>query len=262
MSLRPVLALALLALSLPAAAANAWLDALHDQQLALYRLTGNFYMTTHEDAEREYLDSLPAQVSAYNKARDATNTAASGDRARAQQAAAIQEASAPIEALVGKDIQRVIASEQKKYINNGVFNAFQRATDVHNQMAKLEAAFDVAVRAAGSGDRNALFMEGAIDAETLASHYARLATGYFDESRETGKASLAAASSKFTAVLDKARAEINRDDPMQRVAFDRIEARWKFVQSTLAKPAENRPRLVYRYLREISDNFVKLASLR
>lgn len=259
--LRMVLAALLLALALPARA-DTWLGALHAQQLALYRLTGTFYMTTHEDAEREYLDALPAEVAAYRKARDTTSTTASADRAQAQQAAAIQEAAAPIEALVANNIQKVIASEQKKYINNGVFNAFQRATDVHNQMPVLESAFSRAIAGAGKPDRAALFMEGAVDAEVLAAHYARLATGYFDESRETGAGSLAAASAAFARVMDQTRAAVDRNDPMQRVAFDRIEARWKFVQSTLAKPASSRPRLVYRYLREISDNFVKLAAAR
>lgn len=253
--------LVLLALAVPAHA-DSWLDTLHAQQLALYRMTGNFYMTTHEDGEREYIDSLPAQIAAYRKAAAATNTVASGARERAQQAAAIQQAAAPLEALVSRDIQTVIATEQKKYINNGVFNAFQRATDLHNQTPAVEAAFAKALAAAGPADRSALFMEGAIDAEILAAHYARLATGYFDESRETGAGSLAAASTAFAGVMEQTRATVNRDDALQRVAFDRIEARWKFVQATLAKPPSSRPRLVYRYLREISDNFVKLAAIR
>lgn len=261
MTLRHVAATLVLFVLAANASADAWLEDLYAQQRALYRLTGTFYMVTHEDAESDLLAALPVRVAEYRDAMAATLAAAGGNRLHSQQAQAIKEASAPIERLLSNDIQQVIGTEQKKYINNGVFNAFQRANDVYNEVPALVAALDTAIAATGATDaRPAVLLRGAVASEAMAAEYARLVSGYFDEAhRNPASPTLAATTQDFVGALDKARAQVNRDDAVQRVVFERVESRWKFVQPTLAKP-DSRPRIIYRYLGEISDNFVKLAA--
>lgn len=256
-----------LALALPAAAslhaAESWQAAIHDQQLALYRLAGTFYLTTNDDADVDQLEALPGRIAAFRKALETSASRANDNRQQSQQVAAIQDAWKPVEALVTRDMQQLIGTERRKYINNGVFNAFQRATDVSNAMPALE---DALARAAGNPDpkdREDALLRGAVKSEALASHYARLSTGYFDESRKEGSApTLAQAVKEFEAALAAARPFVRKEDAIERMTFDRIEARWRFVQPALAPDATTRPRVVYRYLGEISENFVKLARPR
>ncbi|MFZ5722289.1 MAG: hypothetical protein ACOY33_01375 [Pseudomonadota bacterium] len=257
MTLRRLSALLLLSACALPAYADAWREGLYAQQYALYRLAGTFYMSTHEDAQSGLLDSLPARTDAYRKALDTCDDNVNGNRERSQQIQAIREAWAPVESLVTRDIQKIIGTEQKKYINNGAFNAFQRATDVHNLMPALETALGKAVTAAGGRDqRQVAMLRSAVAVEALAAQYARMATGFFEDK---AGATLATATRDFETAMAEARQKIDDNDPIQRVTINRIEARWKFVQPVLAKPADNRPRIVYRYLGEIGDDFMKLA---
>ncbi len=242
------------------AATDNWLAGLYNQQLALYRMAGTFYLTTTEDADREHLDTLPVRIADYRKALADTRAAADGNNARARQVTAIDAAWKPVEALVTRDIQQLIGTERRKYINNGAFNAFQRATDLNNAMPALEAALAAAIGKA-NGDRKEAMLRGAVGAESLATHYARLSTGYFDEQRpQAGMPSLTQAVQAFNTALAGGRQQVDRTNPLQRMAIDRIEARWRFVQPALSADAGKRPRVVYRYLGEISENFLKLAN--
>lgn len=256
------LAFVLLALMAVSASADAWLDSLQAQQRALYRLTGTFYMSTHEDAESELLAALPTRITDYRQAFETSDKLSGSNRLHAQKMQLIREAWSPLEGLVTSNIQQVIGKEQKKYINNGAFNAFQRATDVSNQMPTLESALGQAVLgAAGNDTRPAIFMQAAVACEALAAQYARSATGFFEDAKKAGSdAPLKVAANNFETALTRTRALIDESDAMQRVPFDRIEARWKFVRPTLVKPSASGPRIVYRYLNEISDNFAKLAT--
>lgn len=265
-ALQFVLALTLSLACLPLQAAEGWLTGLYAQQMALYRLAGTYYMTTSEDADREHIEALPARVADYRAAAAETRKLGADNRLRSQQAATIDEAWKPVEALVTRDIQQVIGTEQKKYINNGLFNAFQRATDVSNALPALERALNQAVIAAGGKpSRQSVMLQSATRSEALATQYARMSTGYFDDqpsAAAAGTPALAQFAREFEGTLASARAQLDPDDAISRMTFERIEARWKFVQPTLTRKNTSRPRVVYRYLAEISDNFLKLAKPR
>lgn len=243
----------------PAHAADAWTTGLHDLQLSLYRLTGTFYMTTINDADVAYVQELPATLAAYRKALAALDHDAGGDRTRAQQLAAIRAASTPVEALAGRDVQALIGSSSKRYVNNGVFDAFNLANELHNNMTPLEAAIDSALKGSGGGNELAM-LRAAAGAERLASSYAELATGYFDDQSAANAGNgMARMANAFSVQLNTARGTVPATDAVRKITMDKVDTRWKFVHGTLTGPAGNKPRLVYRYLREISDNLLKLA---